>query len=321
MIKLSELTFLGKNLNRPECVLAHSDGTIHVSDWRGGVTVIYPDGGQKTILSNSEFKPKTNGISIHSEGGWLITHLGESTGGVFRLFDSGQLYPFLEEVDGISLPPTNYVHRDLYDRIWITVSTRTIPRHLNSHAGCDDGFIILVDEKGARIVADGLGFANECIYHHQSKKLYVNETFTRKLTVFNVSRSGQLSNKETLTEFGHGTYPDGLTFDAVGSIWVTSIVSNRIIKVFEDGSYDIILEDSDDNHIEITEKAYLAQNLNRELLNKNAGSKLQNISSLAFGGADLRTIYIGNILGHSIASFRTDQVGLAPSHWENRQNL
>jgi hypothetical protein len=30
-----------------------------------------------------------------------------------------------------------------------------------------------------------------------------------------------------VTEFGAGTFPDGLVQDATGDFWVTSIVSNR----------------------------------------------------------------------------------------------
>ena len=39
--------------------------------------------------------------------------------------------------------------------------------------------------------------------------------------------AGALGPRETVTEYGHGVYPDGLEFDAEGGFWVTSIVSNR----------------------------------------------------------------------------------------------
>ena len=42
---------------------------------------------------------------------------------------------------------------------------------------------------------------------------------------------------------------------------------------------------------------------------------LKNVSSLAFGGADLRTAYVGCLLGDSIAVFDSPVAGHPPAHW------
>ena len=110
-------------------------------------------GDMVTVLAKGDFQPKPNGIAILRDGGWLLTHLGDTDGGVFRLMPDGELTPFLTSVDGIDLPPTNYVHVDGQGRTWVTVSTRLQPRDLGYRADCSDGFIVLVDDAGARIVA------------------------------------------------------------------------------------------------------------------------------------------------------------------------
>ncbi len=315
MIDLDQLEFIGSGLHRPECVLAHVDGTLHMADWRGGVTLLASSGDMVTVLARGDFQPKPNGIAILRGGGWLLTHLGDTDGGVFQLAPDGQLTPFLTSVDGIDLPPTNYIHVDGQGRSWVTVSTRFKPRDLGYRSDCSDGFIVLVDDAGARIVADGLGYTNECLVHPETGQLYVNETFARRLTRFNVTDDGDLVKKTTITEFGEGEYPDGLTFDADDGVWITSIVSNRVIRVDRDGSPEIIVEDSDPDHIMWTEEAYQADQMGRAHMDKAAGKKLKNISSLAFGGPDLKTVYLGCLLGDSIATFRTGQAGLAPYHW------
>ena len=319
LIDVNRLAFIGADLYRPECVQTHPDGSVHVADWRGGVTIIKPDGQQNTVLAKTDFKPKTNGLALQPDGSWLITHLGDTEGGVFRLAGDGSLIPLLLEVNGSALPPTNYVHVDILGRVWVTVSTRKIPRHLSCHAKCDDGFMVLIDAKGARIVADGLGFANECVYHHDNQQIYVNETFTRRLTRFDVAQNGDLSNRVTVTQFGAGTYPDGLTFDADGSIWVTSIVSNRILKVAPDGDYKILLEDCEAEHLRQTEEAYQKNTLTKAHLDTPSGKILKNISSLAFGGPDLKRIYLGCLLGQSIAWIDTGQMGIKNSIWQTMQ--
>jgi len=55
--------------------------------------------------------------------------------------------------------------------------------------------------------------------------------------------------------------------------------------------------------------------LERKHLDNIVSKRLKNISSIAFGGDDLKTIYLGCLLGEQIASFKTDIAGLPPSHW------
>ena len=40
-IDLNEISFIGKGLSRPECVLVDKEQTLHIADWRGGVTLIF----------------------------------------------------------------------------------------------------------------------------------------------------------------------------------------------------------------------------------------------------------------------------------------
>ena len=49
-LKLSDLTFTGSALDRPECVLATAAGDLFTSDARGGVVHIRPDGTQQLIV-------------------------------------------------------------------------------------------------------------------------------------------------------------------------------------------------------------------------------------------------------------------------------
>lgn len=316
-IPLSALAFISTGLVRPECVLATSDGMLYTADWRGGVAGTRPDGSHTlfagALPGGRPLRP--NGIALRRDGSFLLADLGETAGGVFALNRLGEVRPFLERVDGVELPPTNFVFEDASDRVWITVSTRHVPRAAAYRADVADGFIVLVDGRGARIVADGLGYTNEAMLSADGAWLYVNETFGRKLSRFRVGADGSLHEKEVVTTFGHGTYPDGLAFDADGRVWITSIVSNRVLRVAPDGATTLILEDVDPAHVERCEQAYVAGQLGRPHLDRAAGARLKNISSLAFGGQDLRTAYLGCLLGDSIASFRAPVAGHPPFHW------
>jgi sugar lactone lactonase YvrE len=316
MIDLDTIKQLGEQLNRPECVLSTANGRVYVSDWRGGVTIVEPDGSQWSLLANdSESGISPNGITLLADGSLLLCHLGDEQGGVFRLHEDGAISPFLLEVDGNPLPPTNYAHLDHAGRVWVTVSTRMVPRARGYTPFHADGFIVLVDENGARIVADNLGYTNECIVHPDGNRLFVNETFARKLTSFEIAENGDLSDATTVAEFGPGTFPDGLVFDAEGGIWITSIVSNRVIRISPEGDQEIIVEDSDPQHLEWVEAAFQSSTMGRSHLDNAKSQLLRNISSLAFGGTDLKTAYLGCLLDNSIYKFQSPFAGSPPAHW------
>lgn len=321
-LDIDDIRFIGQDLTRPECVLCTAEGYICVSDWNGGVTLLLPGGNQQRILSREEsFAVRPNGICLQPDGSFLLAHLGDDDGGVYRLSGDGALEAVLTEVDGAALPPTNFVYRDHLGRIWITVSTRLKPRARDYRPDAQSGFIVLLDERGARIAADDLGYANECLVDPAGEFLFVNETFGRRLSRFTISADGTLSDKRTIYRFGAGDFPDGLVLDNEGCFWVTSIVSNRVIRIDRDGRRETFLEDSDPRHVSSVEEAFRAHAMDRPHLDQIASKCLRNISSLAFGGPDLRTAYLGCLLGDRLAYIRAPVAGLPPPHWSYRPAL
>lgn len=320
-INLDDVEFIGNDLSRPECVVAHNSGTLFVPDWTeaGGISVIHPDGRCVRVLQkNSSFAIKPNGVALEPDGACLLAHLGDTEGGIYRLTADGTLSPEVLSVNGSSMPPTNYVVRDRQQRLWITVSTRLTPRSDDYRASANSGFIALAEPgtTDARIVADNLGYTNECVVDEANGLVYVNETFVRRLTRFNLHADGSLSNRQVIATFDTGTYPDGLALAADGNLWITSIVSNRVLIVQPDGQTQVILEDSVDEHIDETEVAYRKNSLGRIHLDQARSRILKNISNLAFGGPDLKTIYLGNLLGDRIPFFKSTVAGAPLPHWD-----
>ena len=314
-LNLSDLTTLGRDLHRPECVLCTADGRVHASDWRGGVSVVHEDGRQDVVLAVDRPWLRPNGIALEPDGHYLLAHLGQDDGGVFRLYPGGRSEPVVTAVDDVPLPPTNFPFVDRQGRLWITVSTRHRPRAAAYRADIADGFIVLSDGKGPRIVADGLTYPNECWVDPDGRSLFVNETFGRRLTRFSIGPDGTLADRACLASFGAGTFPDGLAVDVDGHFWITSIVSNRVIRVEPSGAQTIVLEDVGDDHVAWVEKAFLAGEMNRPHLDTADGQRLANISSLAFGGPNRRRAVLGCLLGDSLTTFPTDVSGVEPGHW------
>lgn len=319
--KKDNILTLGQGLDRPECVLTHVSGLIFTSNCskNGGISIISPDGTSHHLLGNNPHNAlKPNGIALEHHGRFLVAHLGESSGGIYRIQPNGATEPVVTHANGNPLPPTNFVTLDSFGRIWITVSTTLTPRDRDYRPDACTGFIAVAEpgQSDAQIVASGLGYTNECIVDTENSVVYVNETFGRRLTRFDLSDNGSLSNASLITSFSKGTYPDGLAQDEMGDLWVTSIVSNRIIKVSPDGVQQNIIEDCDDAFIETAEEAYASETMSKMHLVANGNTRLKNISSLAFGGADLSTAYVGNLMDSQLYCFDAKVRGRSLPHWD-----
>ena len=305
----------GHTLHRPECVLGTPTGDVFVPDWRGGVAAVRADGRQRAWLAqNSGIELRPNALCLNADGTFLLANLGD-TGGIWHLDQGGALRPWLIEVDGVLLPPANFVTVDSRGRTWISISTRQRPRQLAWRPQVADGFVILVDERGARIVADGLQYTNECRPDPSGQWLYVVETFGRRLTRFPIASSGDLKSPERALTFGHGFWPDGFTFDQEGGIWATSLISNRLVRFDGDGVYTIV-EEANTDHVDAVEAAFAAGEMHAAHLGPIPGTRLQHVTSIAFGGPDLRTAFIGCLHTDCIFRFRADVAGVAPPHWD-----
>lgn len=308
----------GHDLTRPECVLCTAGGHVVTSNFDGGVTLIHPDGRQEDILGQRPGRTPvgTNGFAIAGDGSFLLADLSGDGGGAWRLQRDGAMEPLLTELDGVAIPPANFVGVDRRQRIWLTVSTRHDPRALAYRPDIADGFIVLIDARGARLAADGLGYTNEAIVDPGGDWLYVNETMARRTSRFRIADDGSLGRRETVTEYGPGTWPDGLAFDEEGCFWMTSVVSNRVVRVDPAGRQTVLLEEFDPVALDAVEVAFQDKVMGREHLDSIKTEVMQSISSIAFGGPDRRTAYLGNLLDRQIYTFRSPVAGARPSHWE-----
>ncbi|MFN4309217.1 MAG: SMP-30/gluconolactonase/LRE family protein [Ferrovibrio sp.] len=331
-LTLDDLNFIGHDLQRPECILAEPDGTLWSADARGGVMRIAPDGSQRLIAqqADSHFAGTTdlakrftegtlpNGLAFARNGDILISNFGTDR---LEVMDrEGRSRVLHDRIDGRPIGKVNFVLRDSKDRIWLTVSTRIKNWMEAIRPGIDDGFIALADERGLRIVADGLHFTNEIRFDAGEEYLYAVETCGRRITRFRANSDGSLSNREIFgpRDFGPAGFPDGCAFDSFGNLWVTLVMAEKLVALTPEGELLTLFDDGNPQAIAALESAYQAGKATPELLMATRSSVTPWIASITFGGPDLRNAYIGTLFGTNIPWFRSPVAGLPMVHWKDR---
>ncbi len=311
-IELSELAFTGHDLSRPESVIAQRNGILCVSDGKGGVTRIHPDGSQRF---QGGLGGEPNGLALLDDGSILIANI--AVGGIQKLYPDGRVEDFLMEVDGVKLTCANYVFVDGKKRIWMGFSTRESTWWPAAARPRADGYIVLLDEKGPRIVRDDLYFTNEIRLDAREEYLYVAETMKNRVIRFRIQPDGNLTDKEIVGphSLGVGAAVDGFAFDAEGNVWVTTVIRNGVGIITTDGDYHVVFEDANEPLLATFEQKVASGEATPFDMLAAAGKTLQLVTSVAFGGPDLRTVYVGSLGMSTLPTFRSPVAGLPMRHW------
>lgn len=323
------MRFVGHDLQRPECILAERDGTLWSADARGGVMRIAPDGAQTLVtqapdphfdLSASAADSLLtgtlpNGLAFAANGDILISNFG--TDRLERMTRGGETRVMLDSIDGKPLGKVNFVLRDSRDRIWITISTMINPWSDAIRPDLADGAVILLDDKGARVVADGFHFTNEIRLDANEEWLYVAETTARRVTRLRVRADGSLTDREVFGPPSLGTGAiDGICFDAYGNLWATMIFADRLVAITPDGELLELMDDGDPQGTAAFEAAFASGDpVPFEVLMGATGKICPWLASVTFGGPDLKIAYLGGLRSTNIPSFQSPVAGLPMVHW------
>lgn len=313
-LELSALTFTGRNLVRPESIIAQPNGTLWVSDGRGGIMRIN-NSGEQQFFGGLGGEP--NGLAMAHDGSIFVANMG--TGSIQKLRSNGHIIEeVLTEIDGVKVTCANFVFIDNKNRLWLSFSTREQHMWPALSDPRPDGYIVLLDENGPHIVADGIYFTNEIRLDAREEYLYVAETTQRRILRFRVQPDSSLINKEVFgpASLGIGAGVDGFTFDIEGNIWLTLPLRNSIGIITPDGDYHVVFEDVNKELL----ATFLEKSTNGTMKPGDtamlAGRHVQAPSSITFGGPDLRTVYIGSLGMSHIPTFRSPIPGLAMKHWK-----
>nr|WP_083212391.1 SMP-30/gluconolactonase/LRE family protein [Mycobacterium malmoense] len=217
------------------------------------------------------------------------------------------------QLDGRRLKWLNFVCADSTGALWCSVSTVADDLMDTIAHGTADGFIFRVvpDRQSARVVADKVNFPNCMALDRDEDYLYVVRTLTADVVRFPIEgetlgpqeRFGRPLGGRRPDEYGPDAgrlmadpevgrrwgMADGCAFDAAGNLWVTLVLANKIVAISPDGRATTVIEDPD-------------------------GALLNGPTSIAWGGKDMRDIYIGSITAPYVLKGRSSVPGLPLIH-------
>jgi xylono-1,5-lactonase len=226
-----------------------------------------------------------------------------SDGGMVCALEDG-LYRFIEE-DGAFLPLAkveadvtgnrfNDGHVDARGLLWFG--------SMDDGEGQASGVLYRFDGAVVRGMDDGYIITNGPACSPDGRTLYHTDTLDKRVYAFDVAADGSLANKRVFVEITDGGYPDGMAVDADGHLWVATFGGWRIDRFDAQGA-------------KVGEVRF----------------PCANVTKLAFGGADLRTVYATTArkglspdelaaqpLAGGLFTFRAETAGL-PQHLRRLQ--
>ena len=137
------------------------------------------------------------------------------------------------------------IHADLSDlseHLWNDIVVDGLGNTYVNNIGFDfpggdfaPGILALVTPDGsARQVADGVSFPNGVVVTPDNSTLILAESYGKRLTAFDISPDGSLSNQRVWADLDDGV-PDGISFDAENAVWYGDVPNKRCVRVRQGG--------------------------------------------------------------------------------------
>jgi sugar lactone lactonase YvrE len=121
--------------------------------------------------------------------------------------------------------------RSLSDRLWNEI---VVDGRGNAYINGGPGIALLTPDGSVRQVAESFAFPNGMAITPDNSTLVIAESHGKKLTAFDISADGSLSNRRVWADLGSGV-PDGICIDADGAVWYADVPNKRCVRVREGG--------------------------------------------------------------------------------------
>lgn len=219
-------------LDHPEGIAVHRDGSIWCGGERGQIYRLPPDGSSlEQVGSTGGF---CLGMAFDVRGNLFICD--QKHAAVMR-FDTatGQVEPWADGAAGQPFRIPNFPAFDAVGRLYVS----------DSHAFGRPGpgvFRLEPDGTGELWYGRDVSFANGLALSPDGRHLYVAETFAHRVFRIPIGDSGAAGAAEQVATLGIAC-PDGLAFDTAGNLYVGCYEPSQVLRVDPTGAVATVFHD------------------------------------------------------------------------------
>lgn len=252
-------------LEDPEPVV-NGYGLVEGPVWHDDYGLMFSDvifGGVYSVNDNKEVEPVfehrrgIGGMAVHEQDGLVVSGKNIS----LKRFGETESILLLDRDPDNGNVGYNDLTTDAAGRIYVGSlgSSPVFDDGLEPRAG--DLYVIDLDGK-SRIVAEDVQLTNGLGFSPNGRVLYHSDSRRGQIYRYEVGRSGDLKQREVFHEFENGA-PDGLAVAEDGSVWVANAGAGGVAVIGSDGNQRVFIQ-----------------------------IPVPMCTSVCFGGAGLRTLYI-----------------------------
>lgn len=263
---------LVSDLKFPEGPVVDRGGSVFAVQLQSGYIILYHPDGRVEDFINTGGNP--NGAAMDTQGNLLVCDSGKND--VLCISHSGDILSITDNYNGEALRGPNDLVVHSSGNIYFTTpvgSNRENPIG-RVYRATPDGETVLV--------ADGLAFPNGIALSEDEKTLYVAETQRRQILSIKLGGEGLPAESPALyaklEEIGEG--PDGMAFDVKGRLYVAHYGAGYVAVVGTDGKIERTID-----------------------------TPGRNPTNVAFGGPDMKTLYITEAEKGLLLSYQNDTPG------------
>jgi gluconolactonase len=269
----SSMRVLISGYDSPEGPAFDREGNLYFVNWLSSAIIkLTPDGAASEFFNTGGIPA---GLAFHQDGSLYVADEGDAIHGILRIVD-GQAEIVVKSYEGQPLNGANDLVFDRDGVLYFSDPWRS------SRANPIGGFYRLFPDGALERIDDGLAFPNGVALAADGKTAYLAETGEHRILRYAIGADGGIGPREVFAELPGGEGPDGMAFDEAGSLYVAHYGGGRVAIFAPSGA------------------------LAGEILVPGA-----NVTNIAFGGPDRRTVVITDVETASLYETRVDAQGLA----------
>jgi gluconolactonase len=280
-IATTQVDIFGTGVLRAEGVVVDRDGNVWGGGRNGKVYKVSPDGVVHEVAQLPD-RAIPNGVTLDRAGNFVYCDLRHKA--VMRCAPDGTVSMIADHAGDFPISIPNFCSYDAEGNLYVSNSSsqpgaKVFEEFTNP---APNGAVVRIRPDGrGEVAAAGIYFANGTAIDPNEDAVYVLESSRYDCVRISIKKDGTFGKPEVYAS-GFPAIPDGMAFDVERNLYITLpgvpengklAPRNKIIRVDPNGGkWELLIDDPD-------------------------GTKLAFPTNCAFGGPDLRDLYIANLEG------------------------